>query len=148
MLPTMLEGNRALNVGLSGHSFSLGWMASVQKGGEIMARKAGQIISRGDRTWFVRVYTDRVPETQKCTYLNRTIHGIRRDAQEFLNHALVERDPTRSAVARAAVAGRRPGSSWPCDPELIGARRAAFFYSGMIFTRGSLLSSPAHSNAG
>lgn len=63
-----------------------------------MARKAGQIIARGKRTWLVRVYTGRVPETQKRAYLNKTIHGIRRDAQEYLNHALVERDRRRSII--------------------------------------------------
>jgi len=63
-----------------------------------VARKAGQIIARGDRTWLVRVYIGRVPETQRRSYLNKTIHGIRRDAQEFLNRALVERDRRRSII--------------------------------------------------
>lgn len=40
-----------------------------------MARKVGQIVGRGPRTWLVRVYNGRDPETKKGRYLNQTIHG-------------------------------------------------------------------------
>jgi hypothetical protein len=60
-----------------------------------MARKGGQIIRRGTRTWLVRVYTGRDLETQKRTYLNQTIHGGLRDAQAHLNKMLGERDHGR-----------------------------------------------------
>lgn len=40
--------------------------ASVaSQGGNSMARKVGQIVARGDRTWLIRVYLDRDHETQK-----------------------------------------------------------------------------------
>lgn len=68
-----------------------------------MARKAGQIVARGARTWLVRVYIGRVPETQKRLYHGKTIHGTRFDAQEFLNHALVERDRHRSIMPTKIV---------------------------------------------
>jgi hypothetical protein len=58
-----------------------------------MARKVGQIVRRGDRTWLVRVYNDRDAESKKRKYLNRTIHGGLRDAQSHLNKMLEnERD--------------------------------------------------------
>ena len=58
-----------------------------------MARKVGQIVRRGDRTWLVRVYNGRDAESKKRKYLNRTIHGGLRDAQSHLNKMLEnERD--------------------------------------------------------
>jgi hypothetical protein len=40
-----------------------------------MARKVNQIVSRGERTWLVRVYLGRDCQTRKRNYHNRTIHG-------------------------------------------------------------------------
>jgi integrase len=57
-----------------------------------MARKVGQIVGRGRRTWLVRVYNGHDPETKKRKYLNQTIHGGLRDAQAHLNKMLGERD--------------------------------------------------------
>jgi len=57
-----------------------------------MARKVGQIISRGDRRWLIRVYLGRNRETQKRNYHNRTIHGPMREAQAYLTRELRERD--------------------------------------------------------
>jgi hypothetical protein len=57
-----------------------------------MARKVGQIIRRGTRTWLVRVYSGRDFETKKRKYLNQTIHGGLRNAQAHLNKMLRERD--------------------------------------------------------
>jgi hypothetical protein len=42
-------------------------------GGVFMARKVGQIIRRGGRTWLVRVYNGRDVETKKRRYLNQTV---------------------------------------------------------------------------
>jgi site-specific recombinase XerC len=60
-----------------------------------MARKVGQIIRRGTRTWLVRVYSGRDVETKKRTYLNQTVHGGLRDAQAYLNKMRGERDRGR-----------------------------------------------------
>jgi Phage integrase, N-terminal SAM-like domain len=57
-----------------------------------MARKVGQIISRGDRRWLIRVYLGRDHETKKRNYHNRTIRGPMRDAQAYLTKKLRERD--------------------------------------------------------
>ncbi|MNR86726.1 putative prophage phiRv2 integrase [compost metagenome] len=53
---------------------------------------AGQIIPRGDRTWLVRVYLGRDPETGKRRYHNHTVHGTKKDAQRYLNGVLREKD--------------------------------------------------------
>jgi hypothetical protein len=60
-----------------------------------MARKVGQIVGRGRRTWLVRVYNGHDPETKKRKYLNQTLHGGLRDAQAHLNKMLGERDRGR-----------------------------------------------------
>jgi hypothetical protein len=61
-----------------------------------MARKVVQIVRRGDRTWLVRAYNGRDPETRKRKYLNQTIHGGLRDAQAHLNKMLGERGRVRN----------------------------------------------------
>jgi integrase len=61
-----------------------------------MARKVGQIVRRGDRTWLVRVYNGRDPEPKRRRYRNNTIHGGLRDAQSQLNKMLSERDRCRN----------------------------------------------------
>ena len=68
-----------------------------------MARKAGQLISRGPRTWLVRVSLGRDPETGTRKYHNRTVHGSFREAQTYLNTKLQERDIGR--LPRAAAIG-------------------------------------------
>jgi integrase len=57
-----------------------------------MARKVGQIAALGERTWMVRVFLGRDPETRKRKYENRTIHGALKQAQAYLNKRLSERD--------------------------------------------------------
>lgn len=57
-----------------------------------MARKVGQIIARGERTWLARIYLGRDPETRKRKYHNRTIHGPVGQAQVYLTKRLRERD--------------------------------------------------------
>ena len=66
-----------------------------------MARKAGQLISRGTRTWLVRVSLGRDPETGTRKYHNRTVHGSFREAQTYLNAKLQERDIGRLPHAAA-----------------------------------------------
>lgn len=61
-----------------------------------MARKVGQIVRRGDRTWLVRVYNGRDPESKKRKYLNHTVQGGLRDAQSHLKKMLGERDRGRN----------------------------------------------------
>jgi hypothetical protein len=56
-----------------------------------MARRVGQIVRRGPRTWLVRVYNGRNCETKKRRYLNQTIHGGLRAAQAHLIKMLNER---------------------------------------------------------
>lgn len=60
-----------------------------------MSRKVGQIITRGERRWLVRVYLGCDCETRKRTYHNRTIYGPLRHAQAYLTRRLHERDLSR-----------------------------------------------------
>ena len=56
-----------------------------------MARRAGQIIDRGDRTFVVRVYLG-ADGTGKRQYYNQTVRGTDKDAQRILNKLLVKND--------------------------------------------------------
>ena len=56
-----------------------------------MARKLGQIIPRGDNRWLVRVSLGRDSSTGSRRYLNRTVSGSHRRAQQFLSRQLLER---------------------------------------------------------
>ena len=64
---------------------------------------AGQLIQRGDRTWLVRVYAGKVGGRRK--YVNHTVHGSKKDAQQVLTKLLHERDrgslamPTRTTLS-------------------------------------------------
>jgi hypothetical protein len=60
-----------------------------------MARKVGQIIRRGERTWLVRMYLGRDAQTRKRKYFNHTIHGPAKQAQMYLTKKLRERDLRR-----------------------------------------------------
>ena len=53
-----------------------------------MARKAGQLISRGPHTWLVRVSLGRDPEMGIRKYHNKTIRGSFREAQTYLSGKL------------------------------------------------------------
>jgi integrase len=66
-----------------------------------MARKAGQLISRGSRTWLVRVSLGRDPETGTRKYHNKTVRGSFREAQTYLRGKLQEREIGR--LPRAAA---------------------------------------------
>lgn len=68
-----------------------------------MSRRAGQLISRGTRTWLVHVSLGRDLETGARKYLNKTIHGSFREAQDYLITKLQEsgvgRLPRRAAIS-------------------------------------------------
>ncbi|PYV14201.1 MAG: IS701 family transposase [Acidobacteria bacterium] len=66
-----------------------------------MARRAGQLISRGPHTWLVRVSLGREPETGTRKYRNKTIRGSFREAQTYLNAKLQEHEIGR--LPRAAA---------------------------------------------
>ncbi len=56
-----------------------------------MARKVGQLISRGPRTWLVRVSIGRDPETGTRKYRNKTISGSLRGAQNHVINGIITR---------------------------------------------------------
>jgi len=64
----------------------------------------GQIISRGERTWLIRVALGREPQTGKRRTFNKTFHGNKKDAQQELTRILRLQDtgnfvePTRLSV--------------------------------------------------
>jgi hypothetical protein len=66
-----------------------------------MARKPGQLISRGSRTWLVRISLGRDPKTGTRKYHNKTIRGSFREGQTYLNGKLQEREIGR--LPRAAA---------------------------------------------
>lgn len=52
---------------------------------------AGQIISKGDRKWLVKIFRGRDAKGKKH-YYSKLIHGAKKDAQKFLNGVLREID--------------------------------------------------------
>ena len=66
----------------------------LMKGGRL-GRRQGQIISRGDHRWLLRVFLGLNPETRRRRYQNRTVHGSFRAAEHHLNNQLEERDQGR-----------------------------------------------------
>jgi integrase len=63
-----------------------------------MSRRAGQLISRGTKTWLVRVPLGREPVTGTRKYHNKTIHGSFREAQNYLIIKLQEHNVTPAAI--------------------------------------------------
>jgi len=61
------------------------------KGPRAHFRRAGQVVSRGERTWLVRIFLGR-DGTGRRRYYNRTVHGTKKDAQTLLNSLLSESD--------------------------------------------------------
>src|ERR1051325_216893 len=55
--------------------------------GKRRANTAGQIIPRGEDTWLVRIFMGRDGEGKRH-YLNKTIRGKKRDAQDYLGNTL------------------------------------------------------------
>ena len=68
-----------------------------------MARKTGQLISRGSRTLLIRVSLGRDPETGTGKYHNKTIRGSFREAQAYLNGKPQERQIRRLLSARERI---------------------------------------------
>lgn len=52
---------------------------------------AGQIIKRGDNVWLVRLFLGRTASGTR-QYQNHTIHGVKKNAQKWLNDALTKKD--------------------------------------------------------
>lgn len=52
---------------------------------------AGQLVNRGENTWYVRVFLGR-DANGKRKFHNKTIHGTKKDAQRYLNAVLRELD--------------------------------------------------------
>lgn len=50
----------------------------------------GQVVSRGERTWLVRVYLGRDPQTGKRRYKGFTVHGTKKQAEERLAKLIAE----------------------------------------------------------
>lgn len=51
----------------------------------------GQIVKRGENTWYVRIFLGRDAEGKR-KYFNKTIHGTKKEAQKFLTAKLREKD--------------------------------------------------------
>jgi integrase len=51
----------------------------------------GQIVKRGENTWYVRIFLGR-DANGKRKYFNKTIHGTKKDAQKFLTAKTREKD--------------------------------------------------------
>ena len=71
-----------------------------------MARKTGQIIRRGSRTWLDRIYIGRTPENRKRRYVGKFIHGGLRSAQAHLNRMPAERDVGRNIRSSRQTVGQ------------------------------------------
>jgi integrase len=52
---------------------------------------AGQIIKRNDKTWVVRIFQGR-DENGKRRYVNKTIHGTKKNAEKYLTAKLRDKD--------------------------------------------------------
>lgn len=52
---------------------------------------AGQIIKRGEKTWVVRIFQGR-DENGKRHYVNKTIHGTKKNAEKYLTAKLRDKD--------------------------------------------------------
>lgn len=66
-----------------------------------MARNSGQIIRRGFCTWLVRVHAGRDPETRRCKYIGKCIHGDRAYA-----------DPQWQNLQKRCPGGGKAGPGW------------------------------------
>ena len=51
---------------------------------------AGQLIERGDKVWLIRVFIGKIAGKRK--FVNRTVHGTKREAQAVLTKMLHDRD--------------------------------------------------------
>src|SRR5258706_8962911 len=65
----------------------------------------GQLIQRGEKTWTLRIFQGR-DAAGKRQYLNRTIHGTKKEAQRALNLLLGEKDAGTLADAGRKTVGQ------------------------------------------
>ena len=89
-----------------------------------MARKAGQLISRGSGTWLIRISLGRDPETGTRKDHNKTLRGSFREAQTYLNGKLQEREIGRLHVRRRSVSINTWTSGSQRQPSRDSARKA------------------------
>src|SRR5438094_2409648 len=50
---------------------------------------AGQIVKRGNKTWLVRIFMGRDTKGKR-QYLNKTVHGTKKDAEAYLSKTVLE----------------------------------------------------------
>ena len=53
---------------------------------------AGQIIKRAEKKYVLRVFLGRNPDTGKRRYLNKTVHGTKKQAEQALTALLRSKD--------------------------------------------------------
>jgi integrase len=58
---------------------------------------SGQLISRGDRKWQIKIFQGRQANGRR-QYYSKTVHGTKKEAQRFLNEKLHARDTGRLLV--------------------------------------------------
>lgn len=56
------------------------------------SRRSGQVISRGERKWLVKLYLGTHPDTGRRIYRSHTVHGSKKAADRKLRDLLTERD--------------------------------------------------------
>jgi integrase len=59
----------------------------AKRKGKKASRNAGQIIQRGRDSWLVRIYRGE-DEAVRCLYMNTTIRGKKKNAQDYVNKTL------------------------------------------------------------
>ncbi len=63
----------------------------ARKEKKVKARRAGQIIPRGEKKWLIRIFRGYKPNGAN-DYFNKTFHGTKKDAEKWLRGALARRD--------------------------------------------------------
>jgi len=81
---------------------------------------AGQLIRRGARIWLVRAYLGTDSQTGKREYLNKTVHGSKKDAETVLNQTLSARDRGEIAAGASRATIDVLLSDWLLDYEING----------------------------
>lgn len=66
-------------------------MTTETKSPRKSANRSGQVIPRGDNRWLVRIFLGR-DDNGKRQYLNKTIRGVKKDAEKYLTAKLRDKD--------------------------------------------------------
>jgi hypothetical protein len=82
---------------------------------------AGQIIKRGENTWLVRVYLGRGADGKR-QYQNKTIRGVKKDAQTWLNATLGNKDRGIPTFETKVTLGNISANGWKPLPRLALAK--------------------------